>query len=319
MSGDRLSPQPAEYSRSATGGLAPVVVFAYARPEHLQRTVESLSQNPEAERTDLHVYCDGSKSPHMRDRVNAVREYVASIDGFASVHRVYRDHNIGLAQSVIDGVSSLLQKHDRVIVVEDDLLLSPHFLRYMNDALTCYSDDARVASVHGYNYPIGDPLPETFFLRGADCWGWATWARAWRHFNPDGQALLTRLQQQRLMRAFDLDGAFPFTTMLKAQIAGRNDSWAIRWHAACFADNLLTLYPGRSLVENIGNDASGTHCAHTEAYARALTNEPVTVERIALSESETARQAIARFLRGQRPSLISRARRLFGAPKAGAA
>lgn len=319
MSGARSDAQLAERSVADGKTHAPVVVFAYARLEHLRRTIESLRRNPEAKYTDLHVYCDGSKSPRVRDRVKAVREYVASIDGFASVHRVYRDRNIGLAHSVIDGVSSLLDQHDCVIVVEDDLLLSPHFLCYMNDALTCYRDDDRVASVHGYNYPVGEPLPETFFLRGADCWGWATWSRAWRHFNPDGRALLARLQHQRLTRAFDLDGGYPFTAMLKAQIAGRNDSWAIRWHAACFADNLLTLYPGRSLVENIGNDASGTHCAQTGVYANPAASEPVPVARIALTESEAARQAIARFLRRQRPSLISRARRVLQIPNAGAA
>lgn len=298
---------------------APVVVFAYARRDHLERTIASLQMNPEATFTDLHVYCDGPKTSQDQVRVASVREYVASIDGFASVRRVFNVRNLGLAQSVIAGVSELLLQYDRVIVVEDDLLLSPHFLRYMNQALNCYRDDERVASVHGYNYPVDTPLPDTFFLRGADCWGWATWARAWQHFNADGRTLLARLREQRLTRAFDLDGSFPYTAMLEEQIAGRNDSWAIRWHASCFVGDLLTLYPGRSLVENIGNDASGTHCAGTAAFSRAPAAKPVSVERIALAESETARRVVSSFLRAQRPSLISRARKFLHALHASAA
>lgn len=307
----KCSVEHAPGSAHLASDLAPVVVFAYARVDHLQRTVASLRMNAEAANTDLHVYCDAAKLPAMQDRVDAVRQYVASIDGFASVTRHYRNHNVGLAKSVIDGVSTLLQQYDRVIVVEDDLLLSPHFLRYMNDALRRYRSDERVASVHGYNYPVAEPLPETFFLRGADCWGWATWSRAWRHFNPDGRALLSSLRQRRLTRAFDLDGGYPFTAMLEAQIAGRNDSWAIRWHASCFVADLLTLYPGRSLVENIGNDASGTHCPETGVYSTAPTSTPVAVERIPLVESDVARRAISRFLRAQQPSWLSRARRVL--------
>ena len=290
---------------------APVVVFAYARRDHLQRTIDSLRSSPEAASTELHVYCDGPRSPRDSDKVAAVRDYVRSIDGFASVRHVFRDSNLGLARSIVAGVTELVGRHDRVIVVEDDLLLSPHFLRYMNDALECYRHDERVASVHAYCYPIDAPLADTFFLRGADCWGWATWARAWRHFNGDGRLLLDQLRARRLTRAFDLDGSHGFTAMLEDQVAGRNDSWAIRWHASCFLADMLTLYPGRSLVENIGNDASGTHCADTDSFSRAPTTDRVPVRRIPLAESEVARRAFSTFLHAQRPSLIARARRFF--------
>jgi hypothetical protein len=294
----------------AEGDSAPVAVFAYARRDHLQRTIESLRSNPEAATTALHVYCDGPRSPADEDRVRAVRDYVRSIDGFSSVRRVFRDRNLGLARSIMSGVSEVLEGSDRVIVVEDDLKLSQHFLRYMNDALTCYRDEESVASVHGYCYPVRERLEDTFFLRGADCWGWATWRRAWRDFDSDGAALLRRLQTGRLTRAFDLDGSHPFTAMLADQVHGRNDSWAIRWHASCFLAGRLTLYPGRSLVENIGNDASGTHCAATDAYTAPPTSTPVPVRPQPPVESAAARAAFVRFLRAQRPTLLGRARRL---------
>ena len=282
-----------------TSDLAPVVMFAYKRLDHLQRMIESLSSNPESADTEVHVYCDGLKNPQDRAAVESVRRYVLTIAGFAAVHPVFRARNLGLAQSIISGVSELLREHAHVIVLEDDLVLSPHFLRYMNQALTRYERNERVASIHGYCYPVGSDLPETFFLRGADCWGWATWARAWRHFDADGQRLLSELRRRSLTTAFDLDGSFPYTAMLEDQVAGRNDSWAIRWHASCFLKELLTLYPGRSLVANIGNDSSGTHCGSTDAMGQGVSSEPVRVDAIAVEPSARAHEAFARFFSRQ--------------------
>ena len=285
--------------------LSPIALFAYMRPDHLRLTVQSLQANAEATHSDLHVFCDAPKRAEHADAVQAVRRFADSITGFASVTVVKREANLGLARSIIDGVTRLTAQHGRVIVVEDDLLLSPHFLRYMNDGLACYADDAQVASLHGYCYPVVEPLPETFLLRGADCWGWATWARAWTHFNPDGAALLVQLGERRLARAFDLDGSYPFTRMLRHQVQGRNDSWAVRWHASCFLDGLLTVYPGRSLVHNIGNDDSGTHCDARDDYRQLVAEAPVSVQRLPLTESAVGRDAFIRFFRQSRPSMLA--------------
>lgn len=282
---------------------APVVLFAYSRPAHLRRTVESLLANPEAAATRLTVYCDAPRRPADRAATDAVRAYVASISGFASVERIYRDDNLGLARSVIDGVSAALRDHDRVIVLEDDLVVSPHFLRYMNDGLALYRDDARIASIHGYWYPTGAAVPETFFLRGADCWGWATWARAWRHFEPDGRRLLDEVRRRRLGREIDYDGTFPHLRILKRQIAGRVDSWAIRWHVSAYLDDMLTLYPGRSLVDNIGHDDSGTHCAASDVYVGTVATTPIAVERQPVQPSDAARAALVDFYRRNREPL----------------
>ena len=287
---------------------APIALFAYARPAHLRLTLDSLRANPEAVRTPLVVYCDGPRQPDDLPQTNAVRALVDSIDGFHSVTRIYRDNNLGLAQSIITGVTALLSEYDAVIVMEDDLFVSPHFLHYMNAGLLRYRDVERVASVHGYSYPVSQPLPETFFLRGADCWGWATWARAWRHFEPDGQKLLTRLRSAHLTRAFDLDGAYPYTRMLAHQIAGKNNSWAVRWHAACFLENMLTLYPGRSLVNNIGMDDSGTHCTTTDDFSQVVASRPVQVDAIPIEQDLAARKHVAQFM-GRHSAMNARARR----------
>ena len=296
---------------------APVIVFGYNRPAHLRRTVASLLANPQSADTDVYFFCDGAKRAEHEAQVQEVRSFVDSVGGFRSVTCVYRNINLGLAASVIDGVTHVLASHGRAIVVEDDLLLAPHFLQYMNDALECYANDTAVASIHGYCYPTGQDLPSTFFIKGADCWGWATWSRAWAHFERDGQLLLEELRSRGLTYGFDFEGSHPYTAMLEGQIAGRNDSWAVRWYASCFLKDMLTLYPGRSLVENIGNDGSGTHASATTQFVQQLAAAQVRVERIALEECAAARKAFKRFFgRTSRPSTAASVglalARLFG-------
>ena len=222
--------------------------------------------------------------------------------GFKSVRVIERPDNLGLAGNIIEGVSETLRQHERVIVLEDDMVTSPFFLAYMNEALERYANDDRVVSIHGYVYPIREALPEAFFLRGADCWGWATWRRGWACFNPDGAQLLRELRQRKLEYAFDYEGSHPYTKMLEAQIAGANDSWAIRWYASALLAGKFTLYPGRSLVHNIGNDASGTHCAQSRDFDSRLTDELVAVGEIPVEESMQARLAFTRYFRSLQPA-----------------
>ena len=289
---------------------APIALFVYARPDHAHRTVEALLQNPEASSSDLIVFSDAAPTLDNEESVRRVREYIASIQGFRSLTVHHRPHNFGLAKSIIEGVTQVLADHERVIVLEDDLETSPHFLRYMNEALDRYEDDSRVISVHGYVYPTEEMLPETFFLRGADCWGWATWRSGWAYFNPDGQYLLDELKRQNLLKTFDLNGAYSYSRMLQGQINGRNDSWAVRWHASAFLANKLTLYPGRSLVLNIGNDGSGAHCGTTNVLDVQLSNTPVSLGDIAIEESAAAKKAIEYYHRTKQ-SLIKRLFRRF--------
>ena len=293
----------------ATTAPAPIALFAYNRPLHTKETVEALRRNLLAAGSDLYVFADGPKAGKTDPRIAEVRAYMRTIEGFNSVRVFERAENAGLAKSIIDGVTRVCSEHGRVIVLEDDLVTSPWFLQYMNEALAKYEQAHRVASIHGYCFPTQQPLPETFFLRGADCWGWATWRRAWKDFEVDGAKLLQTLIDRGLERAFDLDGAYGFTQMLRHQIAGLNDSWAIRWHASCFLQDKLTLYPGRSLVRNIGTDSSGTHSVDTADFTSSLAAAPIRVERIALEPSESGRAAFAQFLRGTRGGRFGR---MFG-------
>ncbi len=277
--------------------LAPILLFVYNRPEHTQRGIESLQRNPLAQQSRLFIYSDAARTHEDEAAVAEVRRYIRTVTGFASVDVVERDRNWGLAASIVDGVTTRVHEFGRVIVLEDDLVVAPRFLDFMNDALDTYRDDERVGHVYACDF-TGDPaLPPTFFVKWIGSWGWGTWERAWRHFNPDGRDLLRRLEEQRLTRRFDFDGAYGFTRMLRRQIEGKNNSWAIRWNASLFLDDMLSLCAGRSLVQNQGFDGSGTHCGNVEIYTSHLWNERLPVERLPILENEDARACIARFYR----------------------
>ena len=268
----------------------PITLFVYKRPWHTQQTVEALQRNDLASDSDLIIYADAPKNEEAAQGVREVREYIHTIGGFRTVTIIERNINLGLAQSIISGVTEVLNRFGTIIVLEDDLVTSPYFLRYMNDALELYSDDETVASIHGYLYPIKKTLLEPFFIRGADCWGWGTWQRAWAHFEPDGKKLLEELHSRRLTEQFDFGGTYPYTEMLQDQIQGSNDSWAIRWCASAFINDMLTLYPPASLVRNIGLDDSGTHCDENDFHETELATAPVVVERIPVGANRRAVQ-----------------------------
>jgi glycosyltransferase involved in cell wall biosynthesis len=275
---------------------APIALFAYRRPQHLERTIEALTANPDARDSLLYVFSDGPKDEAAGESVGQVRRLIERVNGFAGVRIVLRDRNLGLARNITSGVSEVLGGHDTVIVVEDDIVVSPFFLRFMNDALSGYRDEPRVGSISGYCYPVARTAPETYFIRGADCWGWATWRDRWQFFNPDGRALLQQLRSRNLTQAFDFDGAMGFTQMLEDQINGKNDSWAVRWHASCFLRGLQILYPGRALAANIGIDGSGTHCIGSDpVFDVNLSPTPVSADALPVEESAAMRQAIREF------------------------
>lgn len=292
---------------------APIALFAYARPEHTRRTLEALAANTLADQSDLIVYVDAARNERDSETVCAVRELVRTALGFRSVTVVERGENFGLARNIIEGVSEVLHHHENIIVLEDDMVTSPFFLTYMNEALERYAQNDQIISIHGYVYPLAVALPDAFFLPGADCWGWATWRRGWACFNPDGAQLLRELRQRKLVREFDYDGSYPYTQMLKAQIRGTNDSWAIRWYASAFLLGKLTLYPGRSLVHNIGNDATGTHCDKSSDMDTLLSDSPIKLEGVAVESSNLIRMEFSRFFRHQsRRGIAGWIRRLLG-------
>jgi hypothetical protein len=176
----------------------------------------------------------------------------------------------------------------------------------MNEALEMYRDDKQVACIHGIKVTVDVPLPETFFLRGADIWGGGTWKRAWELYEYDAGRLLKEIESKRLSKTFDFDGAFGFTQMLRDQARGKLNTWDIQWYATTFLRNMLTLYPGRSLVQNIGFDNSGTHCGVSDRYSVTLSDGPIRVAKIPIQQDLRARASIRSFHKSNRVGLLRR-------------
>lgn len=290
---------------------APVVLFVYNRLRHVREVISALNRNQLSRESDLYIYSDGAKKAAETESIRAVREYLKSVDGFKSITITERDQNVGLARSIIDGVTEVCETRGRVITLEDDLVVSPYFLQYMNEALERYESEGQVMSIHGYVYPVKASLPETFFLKDTGSWGWATWKRAWDCFESDGSKLLEELTKRGLRRKFDMNGSYPFTKILMGQVKGGNDSWAIRWQASAFLNNGLTLFPGRSLVKNIGHDSSGTHCGSTANFDVALAERPIDVKPIPAEENADALAAFEQYFRSIKEGAFTRIRRVM--------
>jgi hypothetical protein len=275
---------------------------------HTEQTIESLKKNTLAAQSDLIIFSDGPKIEDHKASVKAVRDYIHSVRGFKNVLIFESEQNKGLAESIIQGVTQALTKHPSVIVVEDDLVCSPYFLSYMNQGLHLYQHDLDVISIHGYIYPVQAKLPDSFFLRGADCWGWATWQRGWQLFEKDGKKLLTALREARLTDDFDFGKNYPYTKMLQDQIGGKNNSWAVRWYASAYLGKKLTLYPGKSYVRNIGNDDSGTHSKSWSKndFETTLQMNEVSLQKIEIFEDPVNRKIISEYFKKVRKSLLTK-------------
>lgn len=284
--------------------LAPIALFVYNRPEHTRFTLEALSQNIFANESKLIVYCDGPKpnaNKDMIERIKLAREVVKSKKWCKEVNIIEREQNFGLYKSITNGVSQILSNNNSVIVLEDDHVTSKWFLSFMNDALDKYKNEDEVACISGYIYPVENKLPDTFFIKGADCWGWATWNRAWKIFNADAQQLLNKINSSGRSTDFNFFNTYPYTKMLEDKIEGRNNSWAILWYASAFLHNMLTLYPGKSLVQNIGNDGTGVHCTPTDMYDVKLSDDKLTLQTIPVKENTSAKKVMAAYFKTLHP------------------
>ncbi len=286
--------------------LAPIALFVYNRPEHTRRTLSFLKKNLLAEESRLYIFSDGAKNPSDEDKVEEVRLLISKTEGFKSIKIICRETNLGLANSIISGVSQLVKDYGKVIVFEDDLLSSPQTLSYFNHALDFYQNETKVMHIGAYMYPINtSQLPQTFFYRAATSWGWATWERAWEKFNPDIDDLFSRFNREKSYQ-FSVDGSMNYWKQMKEFKSGRNNSWAIRWYASIFLENGLTLNPSKSLVSNIGHDGSGIHSGTTNIYDVTLTQKPVTFFPTSIEENKTAYEALKTYFKNRKGSLLKR-------------
>lgn len=281
--------------------LAPVVLFIYNRPKHTKQTLESLKKNKLSAQTILYVFADGPKvSATFEDKKNITetRELIKTLKGFKEIIFVEKEKNEGLANSVISGVTEVIRKHGKVIVLEDDLLLSPYFLDYMNQGLTVYNDVANIYSINGYMFPITVDKIDTFLSPLAtSSWGWATWADKWSAFEKD-------IKFKDIIRSHPyIRKRFNFSDYNYADTLEMTSSWAIKWYYSVFIRNGLGVFPTRSLVQNTGFDGSGTH--GTKAFAEpVLLEEKIKVEQKQVIDIENYAKMLD-FFKEKKTSIFS--------------
>lgn len=209
--------------------------------------------------SQLVVFCDGPRTDADAGAVVATREVARELSP-PGTRFVFHECNNGLRRSIVAGVGTLLDEFGTVIVIEDDLRVAEGFLEFMNAALDHYADDEKVMQVSGHQFPVVvERKGKSMFLPLTTTWGWATWHRAWQHFDPDAAGYQKLLDDPKLRKRFDLDGSYPFFKMLQMQRDGLVDSWGILWYLSVFVRGGLVLFPPQALVKNEGFDGSGTH------------------------------------------------------------
>lgn len=292
--------------------LAPIVLFTYNRSWHTRQTVEALQKNELAEESELFIFSDGPKTERDVEKVKEVRNYIKSIDGFKKITVIEREKNWGLASNIIDGVTKIVNEFGKIIVLEDDLVTSPYFLRFMNEALEFYKEEKRVWHISGWNYPIDtDGLGDVFFWRVMNCWGWATWVDRWKHYEKNTDKIINEFTKKDVRR-FNLDGVEDFWSQVIANKKGKIDSWAIFWYATIFKRNGLCLNPSQTYVLNIGHDKSGIHCGESDIFVSSLNNKlNIFLERN-IDESQKAIEHVKKFYIFKKKPFLTRIRNKMG-------
>ncbi|MBN1971002.1 MAG: glycosyltransferase [Candidatus Delongbacteria bacterium] len=252
---------------------SPIVLFVYNRPWHTKQTVEALQKNDFACESELFIYSDGAKTEKDIEKVIEVRDYIKTISGFKSITIIERDKNWGLADSIIDGVTEIVNKYGRIIVLEDDIVTSKYFLKFMNESLEFYEKEIKVWHISGWNYPIKNKCPnDVFFWRLMNCWGWATWKDRWAFFNKDINKIFESFSKSDI-RKFDLENTGVFWNQVLMNSKRKINTWAIFWYASIFMNNGLCLNPCISFVKNIGLDNSGTNCTKNKSLDIDILNQ----------------------------------------------
>jgi len=289
---------------SKGSNLAPIALFVYNRPEHTQRTVTSLRENGLASRSDLFVFSDGAKTETGSVAVQQVRGYIRGIQGFKSVTIIERERNLGLANSVIAGITQLCNEFGRVIAMEDDLLITPDFLTFMNQALERYETEQRIFSISGFNFGFSGPKAyayDAFCFYRSSSLGWGTWKNRWERADWEMYDYDAFCAEKKRQQEFNRGGE-DLSHMLALQMHGKIDSWAIRWAYTHFKQNALALLSFRPRVFHIGCDSSATH-----ARRKSFKQLPLTEERKSeFHYPETARleeDFVLELQRTFRPSL----------------
>lgn len=255
--------------------LAPVAIFAYNRPDKIAALFDSLRRCENFNESCIHVFVDGAKGDHDAPAVAEVQAFVRALD-LPNVTWTFSNYNLGLRKSIYAGVTKLIRTHDQVIVLEDDLTLSPIALNYFNSALSRYAAAPRVWSIAGYIYDAAAlrGSPQTIAMPFAHPWGWATWGRAWNKFQLDAQPPIDQLRAASFRSAFDMNGLYPFTLQLENSIRGRVNSWYIHWYYTIFSNGGVSVFPPQRVCDNHGL-SDGSHGGSFNPHDRLVYRPPL--------------------------------------------
>lgn len=332
--------------------MTPIIVFAYDRPDHLSQTLDALAKNDLAPQSILYVYCDGARewNGECREsrvesreipkgnyitkrygkmvctkeeyeaylkRIDETRKVAHEINGFKEVHVVEREHNIGLADNIVNAVTEIVNRYGRVIAFEDDIVTTRGCLTYLNDALELYKDDEQVMHISAWMYPNKGQFPTTFFYDSPyPAGGWATWKRAWQHYNPNTADHVCYWGKN--WKEFDIEGQDHLSKQLLMNLDGRLKTWFIKWYSSMRRMNGLCLYPGTAMSNNIGWDNSGETSLSNTKYNIAHPAEYTEVKRVPIKRNKKAYNYIRVWYSGHwyskryRIRLYNKLRRLLG-------
>lgn len=277
---------------------APIVLFTHKRVDQLRKCILSLINNKDSKKSSLIIFSDGNKGELDLEAVRKVRKYLKTITGFKNITTVLRKKNFGLVKNITTGINEVFEKFSKAIFLEDDLVVSKNFLHYMNESLRIYQNNKSVVSIHGYCYPVKFKKSKNnfFFLKGADCWGWATWRRGWINYNNDADYLISELRNRKLIESFNFNNSYPYFDML-TETRRKNHSWAIKWYASAFLKNMHTLYPKKSYVKNIGFDSMATNCNSENVFKQNINSKKKSIKFIKVEDNIEARKLFENFFK----------------------
>lgn len=289
--------------------LAPIILFVYNRPWHTKKTLEALAENALAKESILYIYADGAKeNSNIEDlrKIEDTRKIIRAEQWCNEIHIIESNTNKGLANSIIEGVTEIINRHGKVIVLEDDIITSTGFLKYMNEALNLYEEQEKVMHISGF-VPVttgADKLPETYFLRFMSCWGWGTWKRAWSEIILDIPYLYNNIPLQDDFYRFNMDGTIDMFSQIEENYKGSLNTWAIRWYSTIFLKKGFCLYPQYSMVNNIGMDGSGEHCYSPDDLYKVNIADSIKVSPTKIKENKYAYNYLKRFYKYGRDSSL---------------
>jgi len=263
----------------------------------------------------LFIFSDAPKYSDANEKVKQVRDYIKTISGFKAVIIKEQTQNLGLAKSIIDGVTEVVNKFGKIIVLEDDIEVSPYFLKFMNEALIFFKNERKIWSVTGFSYPIKHKkLPDIFCFFAMSCWSWGTWADRWVYYDKNPDRYIS-LFTKKIIHRFDYYDSTEMFSQITANKTEVINTWAIFWYAIQFINNGFQIMPSKPLAKNIGMDGTGIHCGTTSIYNYNIYKNEIKMDfnNVLIEENKLATKLISNFLKKQKkkPSVINYVKKII--------